>query len=275
MNPLLSADRVDEEAAAFLPTAGAVFAVFDAQDSGNVSYGVRVGEERYFVKTAGSAEDPRPLLRHEERVGLLRNAVLLSRGACHPALPALYNVIESPEGPMLVYEWLDGELIGVPRQRREDPGSSYQRFRRLPVATILRCLDTIYDLHEKLARQGWIACDFYDGCLIYDFGADRLGIVDLDTYHQGPFVNRMGRMFGSSRFMAPEEFELGAQIDERTTVFTMGRAAMIFLSDGTRDVAAFRGSRARLEVAARACEPDRAKRYDSVASFNTAWLAAE
>ena len=40
-------------------------------------------------------------------------------------------------------------------------------------------------------------------------------------------------MFGSSRFMAPEEFERGALIDERTNVFTMGRTAAVLLADGT------------------------------------------
>jgi serine/threonine protein kinase, bacterial len=82
-------------------------------------------------------------------------------------------------------------------------------------------------------------------------------------------------MFGSSRFMAPEEFELGAPIDQRTNVFVMGREALLFLSDGTADASAFRGSRALFEVAARACEPDRANRYDSIASFYAAWCAAQ
>ena len=35
-------------------------------------------------------------------------------------------------------------------------------------------------------------------------------VVDLDHYQLGAFSNEMGRMFGSSRFMAPEEFELPA-----------------------------------------------------------------
>ena len=40
-----------------------------------------------------------------------------------------------------------------------------------------------------------------------DFEARRLHLIDLDSYHRGPTVNEMGRMFGSTRFMAPEEFE--------------------------------------------------------------------
>jgi serine/threonine-protein kinase len=275
MNPLLAIDRIHEHPETYLRSVGTLFARFDAQDSGNISYGVQVGDTRYFVKSAGRPDDQRPHLAHAARVELLRNAVRLNQSCQHHALPRLYHVIESPAGPLLVYGWLDGELLAVPRAHRDNPAYAYQRFRSLPAAKILRCLDTIYELHDQLARLGWVAVDFYDGCLIYDFAADRLGIVDLDTYHQGPFQNQMGRMFGSSRFMAPEEFELGAPIDQRTNVFVMGRAALLFLSDGTADASAFRGSRALFEVAARACEPDRANRYDSIASFYAAWCAAQ
>jgi serine/threonine-protein kinase len=128
---------------------------------------------------------------------------------------------------MLVYEWVDGELL---RAAEDDADSAHARFRRLPVAERLRMLDGLYDLHASLAGLGYVAADFYDGCLIYDFADKALHVVDLDHYQQGPFTNEMGRLFGSSRFMAPEEFELGAQIDERTTVFNLGRAAAVFLA---------------------------------------------
>ena len=65
----------------------------------------------------------------------------------------------------------------------------------------------IFELHYELAQTGWIAGDFYDGCLIYDFARQDIHVIDLDGYREGPFINEMGRMFGSSRFMAPEEFE--------------------------------------------------------------------
>jgi serine/threonine protein kinase, bacterial len=39
-----------------------------------------------------------------------------------------------------------------------------------------------------------------------------------------PFINTMGRFWGSSRFMSSEEFELGAKIDERTNEFNMGES---------------------------------------------------
>src|SRR5690606_15429825 len=138
-----------------------------------------------------------------------------------------------PHGPMLVYDWADGELLHVHRSRRTDPALAYQRFRALPVATIVTALDTIMDVHDLLGAAGEVAGDFYDGCLLYDFATGRLSLIDLDNYQPGPYRNDMGRMFGSSRFMAPEEFTLGAWIDQRTTVFTTGRTILIFLSDGT------------------------------------------
>jgi len=273
---LLDCDVIYEQPEQYLRSVDTVFVEFGdrTQDSGNVSYGVQIAAERYFVKTAGRPDDPRPFLKHEARVALLRNAVRLSGSCRHPTLPRLYKVIESPSGPLLVYQWLDGELLGAPRARRDDPESAFQRFRILPAATIQVVLDAIFDLHNELAGASWIAVDFYDGCLIYDFKSGSLGIVDLDTYSEGPFRNQMGRMFGSTRFMAPEEFELGALIDERTNVYVMGRTALIFLSDGTLNAEAFRGTRAILEVVARACEPERSRRYESMAEFYHAWRAA-
>lgn len=273
-HPLLNATAIDVLPERYLQNSGQIFAVFNTQDSGNISYGVQVANTRYFVKTAGDPANPKPYLSHPQRVTLLRNAVQLAQSTDHPALCRLYQVIESPHGPLLVYEWIDGELIGTPSARRADPDSPYQRFRVLPVAGILPALDLIFDLHAYLAEKGWIASDFYDGCLLYDFSQQTLRIMDLDTYHQGSFTNTMGRMFGSSRFMAPEEFQLGTRIDQRTTVFTMGRTAALFLSDGTLERAPFRGSDALYTVIHQACQEDRAQRFATMKDFYKAWRQA-
>ena len=272
---LLAALRAFGTPEAFLRSVGRVFAVFDAQDSGNVSYGVQTQGRRFFVKTAGRSDDPAPLLAHPERVALLRNAARLWERCGHAHLPALRRILEgSDHGPMLVYDWADGELLGVPADRREDLASAFQRFRALPAAEIVAALDVVLDLHARLEALGYVAVDFYDGCLLYDFGARRLTVIDLDTYHEGPFVNAMGRMFGSTRFMAPEEFCLGADVDRRTTVFTLGRLIAVMLSDGTLDRAPFRGGDARHAVALRACREAPPDRYGFVAELRDAWLKA-
>ena len=51
MLPSPSKATVDPDA--WLASVGRVFARFDRQDSGNVSFGVEAGGRRYFVKTAG------------------------------------------------------------------------------------------------------------------------------------------------------------------------------------------------------------------------------
>jgi len=173
---------------------------------------------------------------------------------------------------MLAYPWSEGELLGVSRRERDHPESPFQRFRSLPSETIRKCLGQLFDLHAQLIRAGWIAVDFYDGCLLFDFVGEVLHVIDLDMYRQGAFHNEMGRMFGSSRFMAPEEFELGSAIDELTTVFTMGRTALEFLSDGSLDRNAFRGPEGLYDVAARACEPNRDLRLASMSAFYEGWI---
>ena len=262
-HPLRDVERINGPPGPYLEAIGTIFATFGAatQDSGNVSYGVQVGGERFFVKTT----DPEAEVfgDHATRVALLYNAARLRRSCDHPTLPALHCIVETAHGPALVYDWVDGECL---RGGRGGGQSVHQRFRRLPAAAIFTVLDAIYDLHVRLVQRGWIAVDFYDGCLMYDFEHQVAHVVDLDMYHLGAFTNQMGRMFGSTRFMAPEEFERGALIDERTTIFTMGRAAIAFLGD---DIGG-----AVEEIVRCACRPERAARYRSMEEFCAAWQQA-
>ena len=81
----------------------------------------------------------------------------------------------------------------------------------------------------------------------------------------------MGRMFGSDRFMAPEEFERGVRIDERTTVFTLGRAISVFLGEGGPREHSFRGRGFQYRAMLIACDPDPSRRFQSVADLVGAW----
>ncbi|TCO51706.1 serine/threonine-protein kinase [Kribbella antiqua] len=259
--------EIDVQPPTYLDHLGTIFARFgsDTQDSGNVSYGVQTATHRYFVKTVGDSADTAPYLDFDGRVALLRNAAQLARSVVHPLLPTLHAEIESPGGPVLVYDWRDGEHLGT---NRDDPSSPHQRFRALTTPEICAALDALYDLHARLDEAGWVEGDFYDGTLLYDFTESRLTVIDLDSYHHGPFRNDMGRMFGASRFMAPEEFSLGAPIDTRTTAYVMARTALVFLSDTTLDRSAFRGTDAQYAVLQEATTT----RYPSYSAFHRAWL---
>ncbi|MDB5325730.1 MAG: hypothetical protein JWM57_1299 [Phycisphaerales bacterium] len=262
----------------FLLRQGEIIAEFGelTQDSGNISYAVRLPDDtKLFVKTAGHAGDNRWYLPHEQRMALVRNAVKIAGAiGTHPAVPALLAVIESPEGPLLVYEWRAGESLHATCELRERPEAAYQRFRCLPINTLIAALTAVFEVHAVLGRQQYVAVDFYDGSLLYDFAMDRLTLCDLDHYHLGPFTNTMGRMFGSSRYMAPEELKIGAVIDQRTTVFTMGRLLATTLGDGTLARATFRGDDALFSLMCRACAPDPADRFETIEVLGTAWCNA-
>ena len=265
---------IHETPEVFLNKIGRVFAVFDeqTQDSGNISYGVQIGDTRYFVKTAGKPENTDCALGHERRAALLGNAARLWRECPDPAFPKLERVLgASPHGPLFIWEWMEGDSLGTTRAQRDDPRSAFQRFRGLAPDEIAAALNTVFAVHSALGRAGWIAVDFYDASLIYDFQHRRMRLLDFDMYHKGPFTNDMGRMFGSSRFMSPEEFIHGVRIDERSTVYTMGRAAAVFLADGSLERAAWRGSSGAHAVIVRACAARPEDRFPTVASFHAAW----
>ena len=61
-HPLLDSKITEQAPSTFIREIGQVFSVFDehTQDSGNISYGVKVDQQRFFVKTGGKPVDPRP-----------------------------------------------------------------------------------------------------------------------------------------------------------------------------------------------------------------------
>nr|MBC8508747.1 serine/threonine protein kinase [Chloroflexota bacterium] len=210
MSPtLIETPSIDCEIETYLNQIGEIFRVFRWQDSGCISYGAECEGERWFVKCS---EQP-------QGIESLRRAEILHTQVQHLALANLHNVIETPHGLALVFDWLPGEVLydyiaHRGQQGRNNPGSPHYRFRNLPAEKILAALNTIFDLHVLLAERGFIAVDFYDGCIMYDFASDHTSVVDLDEYRPGPFTLEAERLPGSRRYMAPEEYVQGSEIDQ-------------------------------------------------------------
>jgi serine/threonine-protein kinase len=271
MDSLLEVRVVDGSVEDFLTSLGEVFVVHRGHDSGNTSYGVRIEGDAWFVK---HAED-------EEPISHLESAILFHTEVRHPAIIPLVGWFRTSAGLAIVHEFRDGLIVNDPLAPgalpRQHPDSTYARFRHLPVDEIIHALDTVFDSHVAVANAGFVAVDFYDGAIIYDFEHRQVHLCDLDSYRPGPYRLDRDRQYGSTRFMAPEEFERGATIDERTMVFTLGRAAFVFLSEGQRgenDMHLWRGSRTLYDVARAATELDPDKRFASVTEFLTAWRTA-
>ncbi|MEO5711237.1 MAG: hypothetical protein ABIQ59_15625, partial [Nocardioidaceae bacterium] len=213
---------------------GEVFAVFDQQDSGCVSYGVRVGDERWFVKTPTTPA----------AVASLRSAVRFHAAVRHSAINPVLQVVAFDDAPVLVLPWLDASLLNhsttAGRTDRAHPSSAWSRLRARPVPEVLAAVDALLSAHRAVAAAGFVEVDLYDGSLMYDFDRHTLTLIDLDDYRPGPFATGADRLPGSTRFMAPEQWGGGTTIDERTMVFVLGRTMRLML-DARDDEGAWRG----------------------------------
>jgi serine/threonine-protein kinase len=113
--------------------------------------------------------------------------------------------------------------------------------------------------------------------MMYDFDKGKTVICDVEFYAKTPYENTMGRMWGSSRFMSPEEFTLGAAIDEITNVYTMGTTAFALFGDENkrdRNIKDWQLSKELFDVATKAVSDERGNRQQSLEQFITEWKAA-
>ena len=181
----------------------------------------------------------------------------------HPTLIKLQGHGPAAGGYAAIFRWPEGQSL-------QQPG-----IQRQPLLSSLRMIDSVFDFHLYAASMGFVSTGFQAGSLTADFAAGSLTLCDIDLYRQMPAVNDMGRMQGASQFMSPEEFILGAPLDERTAQFHMGALAFFFFGAySSRERAAWRAGEALYRVAARACEQQPEKRFPTLAEFVQAWRTA-
>jgi serine/threonine-protein kinase len=259
---------------------GEVFAVFDQQDSGNISFGIRNENEKLFVKYAG-AKPTEYNGEPEEAIDRLKQSISVYKDLEHIHLVKLIDHFEPPEGFAAIFKWFEGKNLHPhwsfpPPAKYTDPRSPYFRFKRLPMEERLKLIDAIFSFHQFVAKMNYVAIDFYDGSLLYDFASKTTKICDIDVYQKRPFYNEMGRLWGSSRFMSPEEFTLGAEIDEITNVYNMGAMAFSLLGgEVDRSLVRWEAGIELYKVASRAAEQDRGKRFPSMDELIEAWRFAQ
>lgn len=251
----------------FVSGYGRVFKIFDDQDSGNICFGVETDGKRLFIKYAGA-----PTQRYdgepEDAIGRLKATVPVYQDLAHPHLVRLLGAEEIGGGYAAVFEWSGAECMSrqYPRSRK--------RFQQMTPEARLSVFADILDFHAHVAEKGYVAIDFYDGSIMYDFSLGKTVICDIDLYAKRPYTNRMGRMWGSSRFMAPEEFQLEAAIDEVTNVYLMGATAFVLFAGNDRTLEGWPLNGDLYEVAARAVCPERSGRQTSIRQFMAEWFDA-
>ncbi len=156
------------------------------------------------------------------------------------------------DGVLLIYPFVSGETLGSDEAR--------DKFYALPEPERRAALSLILTALAKIADTGWILVDFYEGNLIYDYENKKIWLFDWDLCIKAEsFTLATNRNWGSSRLMAPEEFQKGAQIDGQTNVFNLARLALLSLGDDA--------TAAEKAALARATSPEKSLRHGSVAAF--------
>ena len=253
----------------FLSKYGRVFAVFDDQDSGNICFGVDNGSKRLFIKFAG-AVTLRGTCSPSECMARAKRTAQIYHDLQHENLLNLISCDAVGRGIALVYPWTDAVCWGrmYPEQ--------HAQFCALPLTEKLSVFDAVLTFHAHVLTRGYVPVDFYDGSVLYDFASKKTWICDIEFYKKQPYHNNMGRMWGSSRFMSPEELTEGMPIDELTCVYVMGATAFELFGAGKkmRSLEDWRLSLPLFHAADRAVQENRAARWPTLSAFMDVWRAA-
>ena len=249
----------------YLSSYGEIRREFLTQDSGNRSYIFTARGCDRWIKVLDLEQTP---IRSPDDLVRFYNSLR------SPLIPRNWQLVECSDGLVLECDAVSGEVLRSPDEDRTAPGSAYRRFQALALAVRMRVFRKILALFTEIESIGVIMEDFYDGCIIYDFGRDEVHVCDLDHLHFGPYALSRDRQFGSRRFMAPEEFGVGSTIDWRTNVYTMGATGFVLLADGSRDTAAWPSAEALCAVLERATSERPDDRYPNVRALRNAWQNA-
>lgn len=248
----------------FIGKYGKVFKVFDDQDSGNICFGTEKDGQKFFIKYAGAPTESYAGTV-KDAIERLKSALPIYSDLRHPNLIELLDAGEIANGFIMIFKWTSGDCMG-----RMYP-ATHRKFMNLPMEERLNVFRDILHFLAFVNSQGYIAIDFYDGSVIYDFESKKTTICDVDLFRKKPFINDMGRLWGSSRFMSPEEFKLGAEIDEITNVYTAGAVAFALFSGYNRTYENWPLSEARFHVVTKATADDRSVRQKSIKQFIKEW----
>ena len=270
----------------FLARYGEPFCVFDKNDSGNISFGVEnKNGERFFVKIAGRTTEI-AVITPAQCVAYLEQAVPLYEEMRHPNLIELVEYFTYEKYFAAVFRWREGECLydhwNFDHYAKTGEPRPFERFCELPLEKRLRSFEVMLSFFEAVEAARYVSIDFYLGTWMYDFDMDTTTFCDIDFFLKQPCRNEMGRMWGQERFMAPEEWVLGAVLDDRTNVYRLGAAAFTFLcgrldwysKELDRSAEKWQANPALYQVALKATMPDPTERYACAANFIADWHAA-
>lgn len=276
----------------FLSKYGKMFCVFDQNDSGNISFGMKNGNIKYFIKVAG-AKTVESCIDTHQAVEVLKRAMSVYEILKHPALIEIVEHYEHGDLYIAVFKWAEGDCLYDHWNFEKYANNSLlqspkSKFKQLSIEKRLEAVKTIFEFLLHVESKEYVAVDFYDGSIMYDFDNDTTTICDIDLFRKTPTFNDMGEAYwGTKRLKAPEEYTYGTVIDGVTNVFTLGALIFHFFGNYSRDnigqmyknngffpcsLEEWELSKNAYEVVRKAVNKDRGGRYQSMSDFHQAWL---
>lgn len=273
---------------------GTAFWVVDETGSGCICIGMEDAERKYFCKIAG-VNSIEAEVSQKESVEILKEAVHLYYDLAHPNLIKVIEEYDYDQFYVVVFEWASGECLFdhwnfEKYQRDTTIKSPKEKFKELPVSKKLKAVEVLFSFLQNVNQKGYVAVDFYDGSIMYDFSTDTITICDIDFFRKAPVVNDKGmEWFGTKRLKAPEEYIEGCAIDEQTNIFTLGALIFEFFGNFSDEeiqkrycdnqfvpcsLMNWQLSEESYRVAAKAVSLNKNERYLSFAAFFYEWKAA-
>ncbi|CAF0948016.1 unnamed protein product [Adineta steineri] len=259
-----------------------LFCIFDQQDSGNLSFGcVDIQtNQRVFVKYAGARPEcfeGNPC----EAVARLRQAAEVYKALQpHEHLISMETSFSTSNGFALVFQWFENSECLHPHWSYPPPSkctdirSPYYRFRQLSLKQRFDALDTIFTFLEHVDRCGYVAIDFYDGNMLYNFEINVMKICDIDFFEKIPCQPNQPP-WGSPRYLAPEENQSNSILDHRTNIFRMGACAFGLLGgELNHSFSLWDANELLYTIALRAVALNPLERHSNIPEFLLEWRNA-
>lgn len=220
----------EEQDFSWLNKYGKVFSVIDETGSGCISFGIEKDNIKYFFKIAG-AKTVEAEISEEESIKLLKEAVIKYKEIKHENLIKYIDSFDYKEFFVVIYEYAEGFCLfdhwNFDRYNITKEITPMMKFKMLSIEKRLEVAKKLFSFFETFIAAGYVAVDFYDSSILYNFENDEVTFCDIDLFRKLPSRNDLGKdYYGTKRLKAPEENELNAIIDEKTNEFTLG--AIIF-----------------------------------------------
>lgn len=100
---------------------------------------------------------------------------------------------------IVVFEWADGECLfdhwNFEKYKKDNAiKSPKERFKDLPASKKIIVADVLFSFLDNVNKKGYVAVDFYDGSIRYDFTTGQITICDIDLYRKAP-VKTFGEFY--------------------------------------------------------------------------------